>query len=181
MKKAPRKKKVQICRLREIRDLRQKSIVALAHESGVDSLAIIHIEQGRGEGRPSAHLKLAEALGVSLDEYFGYGTFRPVTGEGDRVTHSGPSGAVEELRSLPRSPLSVKRIHLAPRKSLDLTRELDSAKPIFFYLVQGEGKVWRGKTWHALKPGEHFGVHLPGRVRLENTSSVPSTFLLIQT
>jgi hypothetical protein len=74
----------------------------------------------------------------------------------------------------------VKRIHLAPLRSLDLTRELDSEKPVFFYLVQGEGRVLRGKTWHALKPGEHLGVHLPGRVRLENTSSVPSTFLLVQ-
>jgi transcriptional regulator with XRE-family HTH domain len=88
--------------------------VGLTHETGVDKYQIIHIEQGRGEGRVSTHLKLAQALGVSLDEYFGFGMFQPIPKERNRFVQSRSSATVETLAPLPGSPLSIKRIHLAP-------------------------------------------------------------------
>ena len=54
-------------RLKEIRKARKLSVLALAELSGVPRRTIQELEV-RNDGRVSTMIKLADALGVSLDE-----------------------------------------------------------------------------------------------------------------
>ncbi len=143
MKKAKRTKKTESefpCRLREIRKDQGESVVDLARETGVPANKIHYIELKRGEGAPSTHIKLAQALGVSLDEYFSFPTLEPVSGKGPEVIKSDPEVTVEVLPPIPRSGLNVKRIRIAPHKTVDLTRYLDPRKPAFFTWIRRRAK-----------------------------------------
>lgn len=183
MRKTKRTKKASPefpCRLREIRKAQGKSVVGLAHETGLPPDKIHYIELKRGEGAPSTHIKLARALEVSLDEYFGFPTLEPVSGKGPEVIKSDPAITVEELPPLSRSELNVKRIHLAPNKTFDLTRYLDPRKPAFFYLTQAQGKIWINREEHSLLVGSSLGLSIPAKVKIENITPVPLVLLVIQ-
>jgi len=167
------------CRLREIRKTQGKSIVALARASGISQDKIIHIEIGKGEGKPSTHLKLAKALGISLDEYFGFTTLEPKTQEPEVLT-SDSTVTIEQLAPLPDSEISIKRVVLSKQRELHLTRYLNPKKAVFFYVVQGEAKLWIHQKEGFLKSGENLSLSLPGKVCLENPSNLPLTLLVIQ-
>ena len=100
MKKAKRTKKSVPefpCRLREIRKDQGESVVDLARETGVPASKIHYIELKRGEGAPSTHIKLAQALGVSLDEYFGFPTLEPISIKSPEIIKSDPEVPLELL------------------------------------------------------------------------------------
>lgn len=176
-----RKKKLEFpCRLRELRKSQGKSVVGLAHDAGVKMDKIIYIERGVGEGQLSTHLKLAKALGVSLDEYLGFPSLRPVTGKKPEVILSDSNVTVEQLASVPGSAISVKRILLNPKKVSELTGYLDFKKFAFFYLAQGEAKIKIGGSEYLLKAGDHATALIPVKIRLENVSSLPLISLVIQ-
>lgn len=168
------------CRLREIRKVRGYSVVSLAHEAGVAQDKILYIETKRGEGQPLTHIKLAKALGVSMDEYFGFPTLEPVSANEPELVASDPGVTVEQLAPMPGSAVTVKRIQVAAQKQSNLTRYLDPKRPIFFYLAQGEAKIWLFQKEHLLRPGDHLGLSLPGKVRLENLTTLPLVFLAVQ-
>lgn len=183
MKKAKRTKKASSefpCRLREIRKAQGKSVVGLAHETGVPTDKIHYIELKRGEGAPSTHIKLARVLEVSLDEYFGFPTLKPVSGKGPEIIKSDPEVTVEQLPPIPRSELNVKRIRVAPHKAVDLTRYLDPRKPAFLYMDQAQGKIWINREEHPLIVGNSLGLTLPAKVKIENITPVPLVLLVIQ-
>ena len=143
MKKAKRTKKAASefpCRLREIRKDQGESVADLARDTGIPASKIHYIELKRGEGAPSTHIKLAQALGVSLDEYFGFPTLEPISTKEPEIIKSDPEVTVEQLPPIPRSELNVKRIRVAPHKAVDLTRYLDPRKPAFFYMDQAPAK-----------------------------------------
>lgn len=183
MKKTRRTGKVLAgftCRLREIRKAQGKSVVGLAHETGIPADKIHYIELKRGEGAPSTHIRLARALDVSLDEYFGFPSLEPVSGKGPEVIKSDPAVTVEQLPPLARSELNVKRVLLAPNKTVDLTRYLDPRKPAFFYLDQAQGKIWINREEHPLIVGSSLGLSVPAKVKIENITPVPLVLLVIQ-
>ena len=171
MKKVKRTKKAKSefsCRLREIRKDQGESAADLARETGVPASKIHYIELKRGEGAPSTHIKLAQALGVSLDEYFGFPTLEPISIKGPEIIKSDPEVTVEQLPPIPRSELSVKRIRVAPHKTVDLTRYLDPRKPAFFYMDQAQGKIWVNQEEHPLIVGNSLGLTLPTKIKVEN-------------
>ncbi len=168
------------CQLREFRKAQGKSTADLAREAGVRQDQILYIELKRGEGAPSTHIKLARALEVSLDEYFGFPTLEPVSVKGPEVIKSDPAVTIEELPPLRRSELRVKRIHVAPNKTFDLTRYLNPRKPAFFYVNQAQGKLWINREEHPLLVGNSLGLSFPAKVKIENITPVSLVLLVIQ-
>ncbi len=166
------------CRLREIRKSQGKSIVGLARVSGVSQDKIIHIEIGKGEGKPSTHLKLAKGLGVSLDEYFGFTALEPVSKEPETIL-ADSTVMVDQLAPLPGSEITIKRVILTKPREFNLTRYLHPKKPVLFYLVQGEAKLWIHQKENLLKAGENLSLSLPGKVRLQNLLSNQQLTLLV--
>ena len=135
-------------------------MVDLAHDAGVPLEKIGRIERGDGEGKPSTHLRLAEALGVSLDEYFGRGLAEASKKEPERIT-SDSSATVEQLASLPGVEMSIKRIHLLPHKSLLTAKYLIPKRPVFFYALQGDLTLQAEKEADVSKPSEYLGFSRP--------------------
>ena len=168
------------CRLREIRKAKKMTTVALARASGISQDKIIHIEIGKGEGKPSTHLKLAKALGVSLDEYFGFTTLEPTSTEPETIL-ADSTVTVDQLAPLPGTEITIKRVILTKPREFNLTRYLNARKPVLFYLAQGEAKIWIHEKEHLLKSGENLSLSLPGKVRLQNLlSNQQLTLLLVQ-
>jgi len=167
-------------RLREIRKAQGKSVVGLAHDAGLHPEHLRSIESGRVTGHVSIHMRLAKALGVSLDEYFGFGAVDLLTGGGE-ILKSDPHLTVEKLASPQDAGLRVHRIQIGPHKTSDLTHYLAPEKPSLFYLAQGaEANVRVFEKAYSIAWGEHFWLPRPAKLRIENPGTLPLIFLLIQ-
>ena len=172
-------KSLPLCRLREIRDAQGKSIVELSEEAGVHRSIIIRIENGAQEGSTSIHLKLLAALGVSADEYFGFISSKPLSEDTPEILDSRKGFTVELFPSIPGAG-TVKRIQLASGVSSLLKRYLDTQKPAFLYVAQGDIAFQRNKEVHKQSAGDAMLFPRANNLSAKNISSLPGILLLFQ-
>ena len=172
-----RPKNLPLCKLQEIREVQKKSIRQLAEESGVHRNLIANIEMGAQEGIASNHLKLIKALGVSADEYFGLISPKSSPEDTPDIVDS-RRGCTVEL--FPTAEGTVKRIQLAPNESVSLKRYLDSQRPVFFYVTQGQIRFQRNQEFYEQGAGAGLSFPRASNIALKNVSSLSGVLLAFQ-
>lgn len=166
-----------LCRLEQIREAQSKSVVQLAEESGVHRNLIARIEGGLQEGSASNHLKLIKALGVSADEYFGFISSETIAEDTPEILDSRKGFTVELF---PTVTGNAKRIQVSPGESVNLKRYLDSQKPAFFYVAQGEIKFQRNNEIYEHGPGAALSFPRANNLSIKNISSLGGIILVFQ-
>ncbi len=180
MKRRLRRKKAGIeCGLREIRHAQDMTMMELSKKSGVPLFKIGYIERRMGEGDTSVHLKLAKALGVSLDEYFGLHPEEPLIHKEPVRVESRSGLIVEELPYGSSSERrKVMRIKLSPKKTL--LPILCLKTPTLIYIPEGKASLLVEGKPHILKRGEFLGLSQANQLQITNVEKRPLHALVIE-
>lgn len=149
--------------LRQFRQAKGWSLAELSKHSGVALSTLSRIETARMTGTLESHVKIAQALGVRLAEFYAALDPGPAlellrNEEASRVSYSGREAHVHLLSrsSLQKQMLPVK-LQLPPHKSTSRERSPEGTEK-FVYVLKGLLEVSVGEETVRLKPGDSLYV-----------------------
>lgn len=156
-------------RIKTLRKARKLTLIEVAKKTGIDQATLSRIENGVMIGTLNSHMKIAEALGLSLPDLYG-DVLDKISEAKDKVvqkkleTFSHSSGAVAEL--LTSNILQKKMMPMVLKiklKGRTETEEYTAVAERFVYILKGSAKLTLGKDEKVLKTGEclYFNASLP--------------------
>lgn len=174
-------------RIRTLRISRRLTLTQISTKTGIDQATLSRIENGIMTGTLASHMKIADALGVTLPDLYEVALARR-NEAGDKAVKNrmesffSPSGAVAELLTggiLQKKMLPVL-LKLKPKGSTS-TEQLPPGSERFLYILSGGIELTVEKEKRFFKAGEstYFNAALPHVMR--NAASSESKLISVVT
>ncbi|MEH6433742.1 helix-turn-helix domain-containing protein [Massilia sp. DD77] len=170
-------------RVRQLRDLQNLSLAALADRSGVSRSNISLIERGESSATATVLDKLSAALGVTVASLFEQPveTPVPVSRAADQPIWTDPgSGYIRRnLSPLIDSPIQLVEVSFPPGRRVaydTAARDVDVHQQV--WLIEGMIEVTVGESHWTLSAGDCLAMHLDQPISYHNPTTKPARYLV---